>query len=182
MASTDARENRKRKRNTSSRDTSSHHRHAKKIKSEKTDRSQLKGNSKDSATSPRFGILTRENEGSNGSNTPALEPSNANANSNKTSKANKRRERLKGGNETIPDAQNDSTKQNRKKKGKKREATDKPTLTAQSASKLLRPDGAVEVHSKGMNSRKGSVWDISSPTGGRFLDMDPLFSKDEKYV
>ena len=175
MASTDARENRKRKRNTSS-----HQRHAKKIKSEKTDHSQLRRRSNDNAISQRFGIPTRENNGSNGSKKPVLEPSIAN--SNKTSKAKKRRERMKRGEQTTPDAQNDSTNQNRKKQDKKLEAADKLTLTTQSAFKLLRSDGAVEVNSKGVESRKGPVWDISSPSGGRFLNMDPLFSKDEKCV
>jgi hypothetical protein len=182
MASTDiVQENRKRKRNTSGRETSSHQRHAKKIKTEKAGRSQLKGNTEDSVISPKCGTPTRGNENSNGSNKPALEPSNANPTSNKT-KAKKRRERVKRGDKTTPNAQNRSTKQNRKKQSKKLEAAEKTTLTAQSASKVLRSDGVVEDHSKGMNIRKGSVWDISSPSGGRFLDMDPLFSKDEKYV
>jgi len=181
MASIDAQKNRKRKRNTASGDTGSYRRHPKKIKIEKTDFSQLKNNTEISAVSPRFGIPTRQNENSNGSNKPALEPSNTNTSSNKT-KAKKRKGRVKAEDDTTADAQNDSTKQNRKKQGKKREAAQKTTLTVQSESKLLRSDGAVEVHSKGMNSRKGSVWDISSPSGGRFLDMDPLFSKDERYA
>ncbi len=159
MASTDVQENRKRKRNTSGRDINSH-RHAKKIKIAKTTRPRLKGNPQDSAISPRFGTTTTENEDSNGSNKRTLDPTNANAVSNET-KAKKRRERLKRGDETASD----------KKRGKKREVAE-----------LGGSDGAIAIHSRDVSRRKGPVWDVSSPSGGRFLDIDPLISNDEKYV
>ena len=164
MASTDAQENRKRKRNTSGRDANSH-RHAKKIKIAKTTRPRLKANSQDSAISARFGTTTTENEDSNGSNKQTLEPTNANASSTET-KAKKRRERLKRGDETASDIQN------HKKQGKKREVVAEHPGS----------DGAIAVHSKDVSGRKGPVWAISSPSGGRFLDIDPVISNDEKYV
>lgn len=159
MASTDVQENRKRKRNTSGGDTNSR-RHAKKIKIAKTTRPRSKANPQDSAISPRIGTTTTENEGSNGSNKRTLDPTNANASANET-KAKKRRERLKRGDETASD----------KKQGKKREVA-----------ALAGSDGAIAIHSKDVSTRKGPVWDVSSPSGGRFLDIDPLISNDEKYV
>ena len=182
MASAGVQENRKRKRNTSGRDIGSHQRHAKKIKSEKTAHSRLKGNSKDSAISPRFATTVRPTEDSNDSNKQTLKPTNTNANPNETSKLKQKRKKIKPGDKTTPDTQNGPTKQNHKKQGKRREVADKTTLTAQLASKLPESDGAVAVQSKEMSRRKGSVWDVSSPSGGRFLDIDPLITKDEKYI
>lgn len=182
MASIGVQENRKRKRNPSGRDISTHQLHAKKIKSEKTAHSRLKGNSKGGAISPRFGTTARQNDDSDDSNKHTLEPTNLKASSNETSKPKQRRERLKPRHEATSDTQNGPTKQNHKKQDKEWEVADKPTLTAQLASKFPGPDGAVEVQPKEMSSKKGSVWDVSSPSGGRFLDMDPLLSEDEKYV